>query len=183
MKVRKIDLEAARASGVHLSQLARDIGCSRGAVQRAEEKYGVTILRLPHGVLRPIGFSGFRQAVQDMAPLDAVNFLLDVLGNLVGALPDGRADIGWPDVHLAPGERAILQILFRHEGRVVSRDAIMDALYGHSPDAPEAKILNVFVCRLRPKVAGRGVTIATTYGVGWTLTRDQGVVFPWEHGA
>lgn len=128
-----------------------------------------------------VGFDGLRAIVMDMTPLAAVDFLLDMIGDLVGVLPDGR-DIGWPDVHLSPSERAILQILVRNEGRLVSYEAILSSLYAHNSEQPEGNILKVFMSRMRPKLAGRGVRIATSYGVGWTLTRDPGVVFPWEQG-
>lgn len=181
MKVCREDLEAALSSGSHLTQLARDIGCNHGTVVRAEERYGIRLPRVPHGARgRPVGIDGIREAVQDMAPLDAVEFLLDVLGDLVGALPQGGPELGWPDVHLTPVERSLLQMLFRHEGRTVSRGAIMDGLYGHSPSAPQDRVLDVFICKIRAKLVGRGVTIETTYGVGWMLTRAPGAVFPWE---
>lgn len=53
---------------------------------------------------------------------------------------------------------------------IATKQSVMLALYSDRPDVePEAKIVDVFVCKLRKKVAGFGVTIETVWGQGYRL--------------
>lgn len=63
-------------------------------------------------------------------------------------------------------ERRILGAFL--DGGVVSRDWLMTTLYGRAR-APNPKILDVFVFKLRRKLAARGITIETVRGEGFIL--------------
>lgn len=52
---------------------------------------------------------------------------------------------------------------------VATKQSLMLALYGDRPDEPEIKIVDVFVCKLRKKVARFGVNIETIWGQGYRL--------------
>lgn len=66
-----------------------------------------------------------------------------------------------------------------HEARIfcylltrpmATKDQLMAALYSDRVDeAPEIKIVDVFVCKLRKKIAPFGVKIATHWGQGYGL--------------
>jgi len=78
-----------------------------------------------------------------------------------------------PALGLTKSERKLLGVLMRYPGRIVSRDVIMTVLYDERPDdAPQEKIIDVWVCRMRPKVETRGVEILTHWGAGWELKGD-----------
>ena len=49
----------------------------------------------------------------------------------------------------------------------------MCALYGDDPDPPCERIVKVFVCKLRRKLAPHGFTIVTRRGYGLTIPREQ----------
>jgi len=68
-------------------------------------------------------------------------------------------------------EATLLDALFARSGAVVTKQGLMDAMYG-GMDEPECKIIDVFVCKLRNKI-GRPA-IGTSWGLGYFLT-DQGV--------
>lgn len=51
-------------------------------------------------------------------------------------------------VHLMPAHSKILQVLVRQPGHTISRNQLMDAIYG-GLDEPQTQIIDVFMCKLR----------------------------------
>ena len=76
-------------------------------------------------------------------------------------------------VRLTGKEYAILELLVLRRGMVLTKEAFLNHLYG-GMDEPEVKIIDVFVCKLRKKLANYGVDnlIGTVWGRGYML-RDQ----------
>lgn len=64
-------------------------------------------------------------------------------------------------------EAAIVAALNQRRGRPMTKSAIMNAVYG-GPDEPQAKIIDVFICKIRHKMP-QG-SIATIWGAGHLLT-------------
>ncbi len=75
-------------------------------------------------------------------------------------------------VHLTGKEYAILELLVLRKGMVLTKEAFLNHLYG-GMDEPEMKIIDVFVCKLRKKLAqaGGGNLIGTVWGRGY-MVRD-----------
>ncbi|MDQ1689847.1 MAG: hypothetical protein QOK42_2822, partial [Frankiaceae bacterium] len=60
--------------------------------------------------------------------------------------------------------RSLLAMLLTNPGRVVSADALVDALWGEAPPASAAKLLQVYVSQLRKEIPGIAlVTVAPGY--------------------
>ncbi len=76
-------------------------------------------------------------------------------------------------VHLTGKEYAILELLVLRKGMVLTKEAFLNHLYG-GMDEPEMKIIDVFICKLRKKLAlaGAGDVIGTVWGRGY-MVRDQ----------
>jgi two-component system, cell cycle response regulator CtrA len=76
-------------------------------------------------------------------------------------------------VTLTGKEFALLQVLMLRKNMVLTKDAILTQLYG-GMDEPELKIVDVFVCKIRKKLAQAGLNdfIGTVWGRGYTV-RDQ----------
>ena len=76
-------------------------------------------------------------------------------------------------VRLTGKEYAILELLVLRRGMVLTKEAFLNHLYG-GMDEPEVKIIDVFVCKLRKKLAHYGADnlIGTVWGRGYML-RDQ----------
>ncbi|MER9685872.1 helix-turn-helix domain-containing protein [Mesorhizobium sp. M0139] len=71
--------------------------------------------------------------------------------------------------HLTGKEAKMLASLA--DGRTHTKAHILDAMYWDQiDDAPEPKIIDVFVCKVRKKIAGSGVGIDTLWGNGYVLT-------------
>lgn len=100
---------------------------------------------------------GFSQPTLRLGP---VQLNLDSRDVLVHGLP----------VHLTGKEYAILELLVLRKGMVLTKEAFLNHLYG-GMDEPEMKIIDVFVCKLRKKLAlaGAGNVIGTVWGRGYTV--------------
>lgn len=78
--------------------------------------------------------------------------------------------IEWPlFLGLTPHEGKLLGALMKRE--LQSKESLLLALYGHKPDGdmPEIKIIDVFVCKARKKLARFGIRIDTVWGEGYRL--------------
>lgn len=78
----------------------------------------------------------------------------------------------YPELDLPRKEQQILNLLNSKPGRVFSRESIMNALYfDRADDAPEPKIVDVFITRIRNKLREKNmpVWIETLWGLGWRL--------------
>jgi two-component system, cell cycle response regulator CtrA len=71
-------------------------------------------------------------------------------------------------------EYSILELLILRKGRIVTKEMFFNHLYG-GKDEPEAKVIDVFICKLRRKLnlVGADVVIATIWGQGHAV-RDAG---------
>ena len=84
---------------------------------------------------------------------------------------DGRA------VHLTGKEYQMLELLSLRKGTTLTKEMFLNHLYG-GMDEPELKIIDVFICKLRKKLAnstGGENYIETVWGRGYVL-RDLSVV-------
>ena len=73
-------------------------------------------------------------------------------------------------VHLTGKEYSILELLVLRKGMVLTKEAFLNHLYG-GMDEPEMKIIDVFICKLRKKLAqaGEGSLIGTVWGRGYMM--------------
>lgn len=73
-------------------------------------------------------------------------------------------------IHLTGKEYSILELLTLRKGMVLTKEAFLNHLYG-GMDEPEMKIIDVFICKLRKKLAqaGAGNLIGTVWGRGYMM--------------
>jgi len=84
--------------------------------------------------------------------------------------------VGGKVVHLTNKEYAILELLIMRKGTVLNKEMLFNHLY-RSMDEPEIKIIDVFVCKLRKKLAqhsGGMNYIDTVWGRGYMLKDHAG---------
>jgi DNA-binding winged helix-turn-helix (wHTH) protein len=92
-------------------------------------------------------------------------------GKLVVELDSGVVSVDHHPVRLTSKEYDILELLSLRTGTIVTKDMILHHLYG-GMDEPEVKIIDVFVCNLRRKLAqatGGSHYIETVWGRGYVL--------------
>lgn len=73
--------------------------------------------------------------------------------------------------HLTETEFEVFNKLASHPGRVVRKDALHAALYSlrRGGDEPLDKIVDVYICKLRPKIRPLGIEIENVWGRGYKI--------------
>jgi two-component system cell cycle response regulator CtrA len=74
-------------------------------------------------------------------------------------------------------EYGILELLSLRKGTAITKEMFLNHLYG-GMDEPELKIIDVFVCKLRKKLAqatGGEHYIETVWGRGYALRDPEGI--------
>ena len=80
-------------------------------------------------------------------------------------------DVGGKTVHLTGKEYQMLELLSLRKGTTLTKEMFLNHLYG-GMDEPELKIIDVFICKLRKKLAeatGGLNHIETVWGRGYVL--------------
>jgi two-component system cell cycle response regulator CtrA len=92
------------------------------------------------------------------------------VGPLTLNLDSREVTIEGKPVHLTGKEYAILELLVLRKGMVLTKEAFLNHLYG-GMDEPEMKIIDVFICKLRKKLAQAGADnlIGTIWGRGYMM--------------
>ena len=80
-------------------------------------------------------------------------------------------DVDGQSVHLTGKEYQILELLSLRKGTTLTKEMFLNHLYG-GMDEPELKIIDVFICKLRKKLAeatGGETYIETVWGRGYVM--------------
>jgi len=92
-------------------------------------------------------------------------------GDLVINLDSKSVEVSGTRVHLTGKEYQMLELLALRKGTTLSKEMFLNNLYG-GIDEPELKIIDVFMCKLRKKLAnasGGKDYIETVWGRGYML--------------
>jgi two-component system cell cycle response regulator CtrA len=92
-------------------------------------------------------------------------------GDLVINLDSKSVEVSGTRVHLTGKEYQMLELLALRKGTTLSKEMFLNNLYG-GIDEPELKIIDVFMCKLRKKLAnasGGKDYIETVWGRGYIL--------------
>jgi two-component system, cell cycle response regulator CtrA len=93
------------------------------------------------------------------------------VGDLIINLDTRSVELRGVKLHVTGKEYQILELLALRKGSTLTKEMFLNHLYGEM-DEPEAKIIDVFICKLRKKLAsasGGLDYIATVWGRGHTL--------------
>jgi two-component system cell cycle response regulator CtrA len=97
------------------------------------------------------------------------------VGRLSVKMAERSAEVDGAPLALTGREYSVLELLALRKGATVSKEQFLTHLYG-GVDEPELKIIDVFVCKLRRKIAkatGGDHYIATEWGRGYTLREPE----------
>jgi two-component system cell cycle response regulator CtrA len=92
-------------------------------------------------------------------------------GDLVVNLDAKTVEVGGARVHLTGKEYQMLELLSLRKGTTLTKEIFLNNLYG-GMDEPEIKIIDVFICKLRKKLANASSGkdyIETVWGRGYVL--------------
>ncbi|MGV6806064.1 MAG: response regulator transcription factor [Ruegeria sp.] len=96
------------------------------------------------------------------------------LGNITLDTADRSVAINEGPVRLSRRELTLLELFMRRKGRILSKDAIENALYGFD-EPPTPNAIEVAVHRLRKKLQdfGASATVHTLRGIGYLMEVDS----------
>jgi two-component system cell cycle response regulator CtrA len=92
-------------------------------------------------------------------------------GKLVVNMDSRSVEVDGQRLHVTGKEYNILELLSLRKGTTLTKEMFLDHLYG-GIDEPELKIIDVFICKLRKKIAagtGGQHYIETVWGRGYVL--------------
>jgi len=93
------------------------------------------------------------------------------VGNLVVDIHTKKVKENGAEILLTSKEYSVLELLAFRAGSTVSKDMLLNHLYG-GMDEPDIKIVDVFICKIRKKIAniaGGKNYIETVWGKGYVL--------------
>ena len=99
-------------------------------------------------------------------------------GRVAVNLDAKTVDVEGKTVHLTGKEYQMLELLSLRKGTTLTKEMFLNHLYG-GMDEPELKIIDVFICKLRKKLAeatGGANYIETVWGRGYVLRDPVGSV-------
>jgi two-component system, cell cycle response regulator CtrA len=92
-------------------------------------------------------------------------------GDLLVDLDTKTVEVNGQQVHLTGKEYQMLELLSLRKGKTLMKEVFLNHLYG-GMNEPERKIIDVFICKLRKKLAnasGGKDYIETVWGRGYVL--------------
>ena len=100
-----------------------------------------------------------------------------ITGELQVNLDTKTVEVGGQRVHLTGKEYQMLELLSLRKGTTLTKEMFLNHLYG-GMDEPELKIIDVFICKLRKKLAAAADGqnfIETVWGRGYVLREAEEV--------
>lgn len=98
-------------------------------------------------------------------------------GPITVNLDSRTVEVDSKQLHLTSKEYGIIELLSLRKGSTLTKEMFLNHLYG-GMDEPEAKIIDVFICKLRKKieksVPEAGACIETVWGRGYVLRDPNG---------
>lgn len=133
------------------------------AMQTGAHDFILKPVRLPELRLR-MGCIAAKSAVDD----PAANQLAITLGPLGLDLVRGEVRLDGELLELTPRERAVLSVLIRNKGSLVSKEKIASRVFSMNDEATSRSI-ETYIHRLRRKLARQDIQINTVRGLGYRL--------------
>ncbi len=177
------ELAARIVEGASSTLLSEEFEVSRATISRHVRKNG---LPNPGRGDTIKNMDSVRKRVFEMQPLDAVNWLLDILEDLAPAQSgDKLAFLREKLPGFTKLQVQVVAVLSSHRrGHTFTKQNIFDSIYAHriqDDDTPDIRVIYVAICHVRAKLKllCPDVSIETVYGVGYKLSDDSR--FPWEN--
>jgi two-component system copper resistance phosphate regulon response regulator CusR len=123
---------------------------------------------------KPFDFTELRARVQALLRRDKVHRVRRIqIGDLVIDCTAGTVSRGGKEIHLTRREYTLLEALAANEGRILTREAILDRVW--MDEESMSNTVDVHIGVLRKKIdAGQPVRlIHTVHGLGYTLRRPD----------
>lgn len=80
---------------------------------------------------------------------------------------------GEEELSLSRNEQRLLQVFLKNQGRILTREILMERLWQDGADFVDENALSVTINRLRKKIEGEKKYIQTVYGQGYTWRKEE----------
>jgi two-component system response regulator TctD len=139
------------------------------ALSQVDQKVGLLDLGADDYIVKPFDFRELEARCRALLrrPL-GMSAAEARFGNLCLDVAARRATVAGRPVELGARELRLLELLLGHRGRVMSKEALLDQLYGLD-EAVAPNAIELYVSRLRRKLEGASVEIRTVRGQGYVL--------------
>ena len=112
---------------------------------------------------------GYAPGIHPMAQIDpSASLGADVTVGAFAVIGPG-ARIGDRSLDLARREFTLLGLLIKHRGQVLSKERLIEGVYAFDDTVVGANAIELYVARLRKRLAGSGAEIQTLRGRGYRL--------------
>jgi two-component system OmpR family response regulator len=171
-----LDLQLPDGDGLTLLKQVRDAGRTTPVIAvTARDTVADRVAGLNQGaddyLVKPFALDELVARIHAVVRrLSGANAVVLRLGNLSFNPATQEVRVAEADLQLPRRELATLEVLMRASGRVVTRDRLVDELYGHGEE-PASNAVDSHISRLRKRVgeAGSDVTIQVIRGVGYAM--------------
>lgn len=159
--------------GLYRAQVSRETGLHEATISRIVHRNNLTIRKASQGFTNP----DYREIVQDMKPMAAVEYLLNALDVLTREPPELKEE--FLKYHFTKSEERIFFALFKVYkqlglGAVLNQNKLLDILYFDRPnEESDIRIVRVFVTRIRGKLKNSPYCITSDYKGGYYLCRKD----------
>ena len=169
------DFVAQAAHGDGIRALMQHYGVRHGTIAEWASDCGIEVAMRPVDGKRP----NYRKAVEDMRPLDAVEYLLTVIEDLLPPR-DQVADVR---LHGFSETQAEMLLVLTRSKFLSYSHATAIVMRGRDRDkSPNHDAVRVYISAIRKRIAamGGGIKILNEINMGWRIEREKGFKFPWE---
>lgn len=104
--------------------------------------------------------------------------LTDEISTLVMAYSMPAIDNTFDGIRMTPQELRMVELLHAKRGKFVTREALLCAMSYDKHDAPEEKVVDVYIFKLRKKLDGTRFSIENQHGFGYRLLVQEDVAAP-----
>lgn len=154
------DLEGMVGMGMTYNQIAHETDTTYSAVRAGCYRRGLKPKRETQ--------VSHKDRIQDMKAMSAIEYLLDCIELLERSHKTHSNTL--KGLGLTKHECRIVECLMSAEGKIRTKDALMDYLYFDRPpgdEIPEQKIVDIYVCKVRAKIPESIGRIVTVWGRGY----------------
>lgn len=105
--------------------------------------------------------------IRAISPSQAVERASNQISVLCRGYMTANTPSAWDKFKFSKREQRFVNRIFARPDTLVTREAIMDAVYFDQHKEPSAKIIDVFMTRIRSKLVGSPYSIETIHGYGF----------------
>ncbi len=161
-------LRRLRASGKHVPVLVLS------AREAVDERVRLLDLGADDYVVKPIALNELEARIRSL--IRRSHGIADpeiIIGALRIETAGHRAMVNDRPLELSVKELAALEYIAIRARRIVTKEQLLQALYGWQDDINSVNAVEKVISRLRAKLEGSGVTIRTVRGLGYSLGTDE----------